>query len=46
VQCHLNRHAFPTAMNDDKDLLARSYAEIRTRLDVRPPHPPIRLHPD
>ena len=31
---------------DDKDLLARTYAETRTRLDAWPPHPPIRLHPD
>jgi tetratricopeptide (TPR) repeat protein len=31
---------------DDKDLLARTYTETRTRLNIRPPHPPIRLHPD
>lgn len=30
---------------DDRDLLAKTYAEIRTRLDVRPPRPPLPLHP-
>ncbi|HOU21518.1 MAG: hypothetical protein KBC66_00425 [Kiritimatiellae bacterium] len=30
---------------DDKDLLAKTYAEIRTRLDTRPLHPPIALPP-
>ncbi len=29
---------------DDRDLLAKTYAEIRTRLDVPPPHPPLHLH--
>ena len=31
---------------DDRDLLAKTYAEIRTRLDVRPPRPPLHLHPE
>ncbi|HQN80339.1 MAG TPA: hypothetical protein PLB64_04715 [Kiritimatiellia bacterium] len=30
---------------DDKDRLAQAYAETRTRLDVRPPHPPIAVPP-
>ena len=30
---------------DDKDRLAQAYAEIRTRLDVKPPHPPIAVPP-
>jgi tetratricopeptide (TPR) repeat protein len=29
---------------DDRDLLAKTYAEIRTRLDVPPPRPPLHLH--
>lgn len=29
---------------DDKDILAKFYAETRTRLDVRPPRPPLHLH--
>ena len=31
---------------DDRDLLAKAYAEIRTRLDVRPPRSPLHLHPE
>ena len=27
----------------DRDLLAKTYSEIRTRLDVRPPRPPLHL---
>lgn len=30
---------------DARDLLAKTYAEIRTRLDTRPPHSPIPLPP-
>ena len=30
---------------DDKDRLAQAYAETRTRLDVRPPQPPIAVPP-
>jgi tetratricopeptide (TPR) repeat protein len=29
---------------DDRDLLARTYSDIRTRLDVRPPRPPLPFH--
>ena len=29
---------------DDRDILAQTYAAIRTRLDVRPPRPPLHLH--
>jgi tetratricopeptide (TPR) repeat protein len=28
---------------DDKDLLARTYSETRTRLDIHPPHAPVPL---
>ena len=30
----------------DRDLLAKTYSEARTRLDVRPPRPPLHLHPE
>ncbi len=30
---------------DDRGLLAQTYSEIRTRLDPRPPRPPLPLHP-
>ena len=33
------------AKADDKDRLAQAYAETRTRLDVRPPQPPIAVPP-
>ncbi len=29
---------------NDRDLLAQTYADIRTRLDPRPPRPPLHLH--
>lgn len=30
---------------NDRDRLAQTYSEIRTRLDTPPPRPPLPLHP-
>lgn len=45
AQAYFERGIAALKNPDARDLLAKTYAEIRTRLDPRPVRPPLSLHP-